>query len=343
MKKTFVIIMFIVCVNAYPFNFFELFDASSFHYKLDSFMGTDYYPYQDDKINSYLEKNIFTAGWNFKIQENVNIWFDLTYRKRLFEEQLELESTGIVYHKNNWDFIYKYDQLEIGNRSEIFNKNLYSTYYDKPVVEDYKFRGLESIHYIGNFNLSGMLGGNSFNSAIGKFSLGYSNEDHDVDLYYLYCKRDRIFTYPMHAVGFEMISEISLLKIYNSLVYENLISNLTSRPSHERFVNLSEIILRPHTKVNFGTNFLYFIYDWETDEEWQSTTFIEFLLKETTSTILYKYWNAEMGFDREINMINSYKILPYWSVAANLSYFNPSIGEDYYIIGFQTKIEYEMD
>jgi len=343
MKKIFVITLFIVCVNAYPFNFIDFFDASSFHYKLDSFMGTDYYPYGDDIQNSYQEKNIFTAGWNFKAQENVNIWFDLTYRKRLFEEQLELESTGIVYHKDNWDFIYKYDQLEIGNRSEIFNKNLYSPYYDKPIAEDYRFRGLESIRYIRNFNLSLMLGGNSFNSAIGKFALGYSNEEHNFDLYYLFCKRDRIYTYPMHTVGFELVSKMNFLKIYNSLVYENLISNLTTKPSHERFVDLSEIILQPYSNVNIGANLLYTIYDWNSDEEWQSTLFFELLFKETTNTISYMYWNAEIGFNREINIINSLKILPYWSVATNLSYFNPSIGDNYYIIGFQTKIEYEMD
>ena len=343
MKKIFVIILFIVCVNAYSINFIDFFDASSFHYKLESFLGTDYYPYLYENKNTYLEKNVFTAGWNFKIQENVNIWFDLTYRKRLFAEQLELESTGIVYHKDNWDFIYKYDQLEIGNRSEIFNNNLYSPYYDKPVAEDYNFSGLESIRYFGDFNLSLLLGGNSFNSAIGKVSLGYSNENHDIDIYYLYCKRDRMFTYPMHAAGFELISEINILKIYNSLVYENLISNLTGKPSHERFVDLSEMIFRIHPNINIGVNFLYTIFDWNTDEEWQSTSFFELLFKKTTNTISYMYWNADIGFNREINMINSYRILPYWSVAANLSYFNPSIGDDYYVLGFQTKIKYEMD
>ena len=343
MKKYMVIILFIICVNIYSFNFIEFFDASSFHYQFCSFLGTDYHPYQDDNQNSYLEKNIFKAGWNFKIEDNVNIWFDLTYRKVLFSEQLELESTGIVFHKNNWDFVYKFDQLEIGNGSEIFIKNLYSSYYDKPVIEDYKFRGFESIRYFGNFNLSGMVGGNSFNSAIGKFSLGYSNTNHHFDLYYLYCKRDRIFNYPMHATGFELTAKLGKFKIYNSSVYENLTSTNSARPSHEKFVDLSEIIFRPHSNINIGTNYLYTIYDWDTDKEWQSTSFIEFVLGKTTNTILYKYWNSEMGFDREINLINSYNILPYWSLASNFSYFNPSLGDDYYIIGFQTIIEYEMD
>ena len=342
MKKNIVIFLFIICVNIHSFNFIEFFDASSFHYQFCSFLGTDYHPYQDESQNNYLEKNIFKAGWNFKIEENVNIWFDLTYRKRLFSEQLELESTGIIYHKNNWDFIFKSDQLEIGNESEIFIKNQYSSYYDKPIIEDYKFRGFESKGYFGNFNISGMVGGNSFNSAIGKFSLGYSNTDHIFDIYYLYCKRDRIFTYPMHAFGFEILSEINIFQIYNSLVYENMISNLPYHPSHERFVDLSEIIFRPHSNVNLGANFLYTIFDWDTDEEWQLTSFLELIFGETTNTLSYKYWNAGIGFDREINLINSYNILPYWSLASNLSYFNPSIGDDYFIIGFQTKIEYEI-
>lgn len=343
MKKTFVIVLFIISINAYSFNFIEFFDASSFHYQFDSFIGTDYYPYQENNQNSYLEKNIFKAGWNFKIQDNVDIWFDLTYRKRLFNELLELESTGIKYHRNNWDIIYRSNQLEIGKKSEIFNKNIYSTYYDKPVIEDYKFRGLEAIRYLGNFNFSGMIGGNSFNSAIGKFALGYSNAIHDLDIYYLFCKRDRFFNYPMHAIGFEAIHDTNIFRIYNSFVYESLSSNLPSNPSHERYVDLSELSIRLHPKLNIGTNFLYSTIDWDTDEEWQSTSFIELIFKKTTNTISYKYWNVEMGFDREINLINSYDILPYWTIATNLSYFNPSIDDDYYILGFQTKIKYEMD
>ena len=188
-----------------------------------------------------------------------------------------------------------------------------------------------------------MVGGNSFNSAIGKFTLGYSNAIHDLDIYYLFCKRDRKFTYPMHAIGFEMLNEFDLFTLYNSLAYEKMNSNLPVSPSRERFIDLSEIIFHPHSNVVLGANILYTIFDWDTDEEWQSTSFIELIFKKTTNTISYKYWNAEMGFDREINLINSYDILPFWTIATNLSYFNPSIGDDYYILGFQTKIKYEME
>jgi len=306
-------------------------------------MGTEYNPQQKNSLNSYLEKDIFIAGWNFKIQENVNIWFDLSFRKSLFTEQLQLESTGISYRINNWNFIYRSNQLEIGVKSEIFNKNLNSANYDRPVLEDYKFRGIEVIREMGNFNFSVMTGGNSFNSAIGKVALGYSNITHNFDLFYLYCKHDRIYTYPMHAVGFELISELTPVRFYNSLVYENLISKNEVRKSCERFVNLSEMIIHPVRNFNVGMNFLYTIFDWNDEKEWESTSFAELIIRKSTNTISYKYWNSDMGFYREINLINSYNILPYWSLASNISYISPSIGNDYYIFGFQTIIEYEMD
>ena len=343
MRKTFIFIIFSFCIYAHSFNFIEFFDASSFHYKFDSFLGTDYFPHQDDNISSYQEKNIFKAGWNFKVQDNVNIWFDLTYRKRIFNEQLELESTGIAYNVNNWDFIFRSDQLKIGDRSKIFEKNVFSSLYDIPVIEEYNFMGFESIRHFGNYNISGMVGGNSFNSAIGKLNIGYSNEKHDIDVYYLFVKRDRIFTYPMHAIVLETHTNLDKVFIYNSLAYESMISNLTNHPSRERFVDLSEIIFYLHPNFNIGTNFLYTIFEWEVDEEWSSTSFIEWLIWKTSNTISYKYWNADIGFNREINIINSVNILQYWSLATNFSYNNPSIGDDYFILGFQTKIEYEMD
>ena len=343
MKKTFIFIIFSCYIYAYSFNFIEFFDASSFHYKFDTFIGTDYFPHQDNYQNNYQEPNIFTAGWNFKVQDNVNIWFDLTYRKRLFNEQLELESTGIAYNVNNWDFIFRSDRIEIGDRSKIFEKNVFSSFYDIPVIEDYKLRCFETIKYLGSFNISGIVGGNFFNSAIGKLNLGYSNKNHNIDVYYLFVKRDRIFTYPMHALGLETHTDLDKVFIYNSIAYENMISNLTNHPSRERFVDLSEIIFYLHPNINIGTNLLYTIFDWEVEEEWQSTSFFELIFAKFSNTVSYKYWNAEIGFNREINLLNSVNILPYWSLATNLSYNNPSIGDDYYIIGFQTKIEYEMD
>jgi hypothetical protein len=338
-----IIIFSLFCLKAHSINNIDFFDTSSFHYKFDSYMGTDYYPTHNKKFKSYLEKSIFSAGLNFKIHETVNIWFDLSYRKRLFTDQLELESTGIILHKKNWNFIYKIDKIEIGNRSEIFHRNIYSTYYENPVVEDYKFQGFEVVRYFGNFSASGMIGGNSFNSLIGKAALGYSMSNHDGFLYYLFCKRDREFNYPMHAIGFEMLSELKIFKIYNSIVYEILISTLTNRPSQEKILNLTEIIYNPSSIISIGTNFLYSVYDNNTDEEWQSTSFIELITQNVTNTVSYKYWDSEMGFIREINLITSFSLLQYWTIAANISYFNPSIGDDYYHIGMQTKIEYEMD
>jgi len=343
LKKIFILVLFFISVHIYSFNFIEFFDASSFHYQFDSFIGTDYYPHQDNNQNRYREKSIFTAGWDFKVQDDVNIWFDLSYKKRLFDEELDLESTGIAYRKKNWTLIYKSDQLEIGNKSEIFSKNLNLYYYDNPVIEDYKFRGLEITHYLNNFYLTGILGGNSFNSAIGNLNFGYSSDNHKLDLYYLYVKRDRFFNYPMHAFGFEMISDINFFRFYNSLVYERLESNLPNDPSHERLVDLSELIFRLHPNINIGTNFLYSTLDWDKNKEWQSASFFELKIGKTINTVTYQYWNSDIGFNREINLINSYNILQYWSLGTNLSFFNPSLGDDYFVIGFQTKIEYEMD
>ena len=148
---------------------------------------------------------------------------------------------------------------------------------------------------------------------------------------------------PMNAFGFEFIQDFNFLRIYNSVVYEYLHSYDFTHNTRERFANLSEIVIHPSDAFNFGSSFLYTIFDWETREEWQSQSFLEIRYNKFTNYAAYRYWESDIGFDREINIINSYQLLPQWSVGTNFSYFNPSIGTDYYLLGFQVQIDHEID
>jgi len=343
MKKLFILFFTTLWVSSYAVNFIELFDASSFHYKLDSFLGTDYFPSQVDNSNSYQEKFIFEAGWKFTLSDEAKIWFDLSYNKQLLNDQIELKSTGISLIKNDWEFIFKSSQLEIGKKSEIFNRNLFSPYFEVPIIADYKFRGLETIYVKNNISISAMAGGNPFNSAIGKLNLNFSNHTNSFDVYYLYCKRDRFFTYPTHTAGFEYTLDTNILNIYSSTAYDKMNSNLMFHPSKERFITLNEATINPFNNFYFGSNILYTVFDWKENEEWISTTFVELKFSKTSNFFSFQYWDHDIGYNRELNLISTYKILDYWSVAANISYFNPSIGNDYYVFGVQTRINYEMD
>ena len=343
MKKNLIFISLFFCLRIYAFNFLEYFDASSYHYKLNSYIGSDYFPDRDENEFSYLEKINLEIGCKYIIQQNSSIWMDLSYRYDLFDKKILIERTGISTTRRNWEFIYKFDKIEIGRYSEILNRNVYGIHFDKGVIEDYRFNGLQINKEKNNFIISGKIGGNNFNSSLGMFSVDYSNDNGNFEFYYLYCGRDRLLNMPMHAFGSEFIQDFGFMSIYNSAVYEYMHAYDFTHNTRERFANLSELVIHPFDALNFGSCFLYTIFDWETNEEWQSQSFLELKYNKFTNYASYRYWESDIGFDREVNIINSYNILPQWSVATNLSYFNPSIGTDYYLIGFQVQIDYEID
>jgi hypothetical protein len=314
MKKNLIFISLFFCLRIYAFNFLEYFDASSYHYKLNSYIGSDYFPDLDENEFSYLEKINLEIGCKYIIQQNSSIWMDLSYRND-----------------------------EIGRYSEILNRNVYGIHFDKGVIEDYRFNGLQINKEKNNFIISGKIGGNNFNSSLGMFSVDYSNDNGNFEFYYLYCGRDRLLNMPMHAFGSEFIQDFGFMSIYNSAVYEYMHAYDFTHNTRKRFANLSEIIIQPSGILSFGSSFLYTVFDWETDKKWQSQSFLELKYNNFTNYASYRYWESDIGFDREVNIINSYNILPQWSVATNLSYFNPSIGTDYYLIGFQVQINYEID
>jgi hypothetical protein len=207
-------------------------------------------------------------------------------------------------------------------------------------VEDYSFHGIETRYTFGDYRFSGSVGGNTFNSAMGKLSVTYLFGKSVVDLYYFFCKRDREFTYPMHAVGFEIMIDQRWLTFYSSGGYEKLVSNLNNRPSHEKLITLSEIIFYPYRDVNFGVNFLSNTYDWEDESEWQLTSLLRIKTGDFSQTLSWRYWNAEIGFDREINLTSSIDFFSWWSLGSYLSYSNSVYGTDYYVGGFQTRIQF---
>ena len=343
MKIILIFISLFFCFRIYGFNFLEYFDNRSYHYTLNSYIGSDYFPDRDENEFSYLEKINFEIGCKYIIQQNSSIWMDLSYRNDLFDKKVILERTGISTIRGSWEFIYKFDKIEIGRCSYILNRNVYGIYFDKGVIEDYRFNGFQINKEINNFIISGKVGGNNFNSSLGMVSVNYSNDKGNFELYYLYCGRDRLLNMPMHAFGSEFIQDFGFMSFYNSAVYEYMHAYDFTHNTRERFASLSEIIIQPSGILSFGSCFLYKIFDWETDEKWQSQSFLELKSNKFTNHASYRYWESDIGFDREVNIINAYQILPVWSVTANLSYFNPSIGTDYYLIGFQVQIDYEID
>ena len=190
--------------------------------------------------------------------------------------------------------------------------------------------------------ISGKVGGNNFNSSLGMLSFDFSNDKGNFELYYLYCGRDRLLNLPMHAFGSEFFQDFGFISIYNSSVYEYMHAYDFTNITRERFANLSEIIIQPTSSFCFGSNYLYTIFDWKTKEDWQFQSFLEIKNNKFTNYVSYRYWESDLGFDREVNIINAYNILPFWSIATNLSYFSPSIGTDYYLIGFQVQIDHEI-
>ncbi len=343
MKKILVFISLFFCLRIYAFNFLEYFDACSYHYTLNSYIGSDYFPDRDENEFSYQEKINFEIGCKYIIQQNSSLWMDLSYRNDLFDKKIIIERTGISTTRGSWEFIYKFDKIEIGRYSEILNRNVYGIYFDKGVIEDYRFNGLQINKNINSLVISGKIGGNNFNTSLGMLSVDYSNDNGYFEFYYLYCGRDRLLNMPLHAFGCEFIQDFGFMSIYNSAVYEYLHAYDFTHNTRKRFADLSELVIQLSDALSFGSCFLYKIFDWETKEKWQSQSFLKLKSNNFTNYASYRYWESDIGFDREVNIINSYNILPQWSVATNLSYFNPSIGTDYYLIGFQVQINYEID
>ncbi len=343
MKKYFIFVSLFFCLRIYAFNFLEYFDARSYHYTLNSYIGSDYFPDRDENEFSYLEKINIEIGCEYIIQQNSSLWMDLNYRNDLFDKKIILERTGISTIRGSWEFIYKFDRIEIGRDSEILNRNVYGIYFNKGVIEDYRFNGLQINKNVNSLVISGKIGGNNFNTSVGMFSVDYSNDNGNFEIYYLYCGRDRLLNMPMHAFGCEFNKDFGFMRIYNSAVYEYMHAYDFTHNTRERFADLSELVIHPSDALSFGSCFLYTVFDWETDKKWLSQSFLEIRYNNFTHYVSYRYWEEDIGFNREINIINSYNILPQWSVAANLSYFNPSIGTNYYLIGFQVQIDYEID
>ncbi len=338
-----VCIFLFLCLRIYAFTLLDYIDDRSYHYTLNSYLGSDYFPDRDEKVFSYLERINFEIGCKYIIQQNSSIWLDLSYRNDLFDKKVTLERTGISSTSGNWEFIYKFDRIEIGKCSYILNRNVYGIHFDEGVIGDYRFNGFQINKEINNFIISGKVGGNNFNSSLGMLAVDFSNNSGDFEFYYLYCGRDRLLNLPMHAFGSEFIQDFGFMSIYNSAVYEYMHAYDFTHNTRERLANLSEIIIQPTDSFSFGSSFLYTIFDWETKEEWQSQSFLELKNNKYTNYASYRYWESDIGFDREVNIINAYQVLPQWSIATNLSYFNPSIGTDYYLIGFQVQIDYEID
>ncbi|MCD4797108.1 MAG: hypothetical protein K8R49_08075 [Candidatus Cloacimonetes bacterium] len=344
MKKLYCFLFFIIfSINLSSLNLIDLLDSPKFHYSLNSFVGTNYYPDRISNTFRYFDKHRFKAGWNFQADDNIEFWFEFSHENELFDKKIILEKTGISYIKNNWEIKYLIDNIEYGKSSQIFQQSVNDKYFDEPLITDYRFNGAEVIFKKSALSFSTRCGGNNFNSSIFNSSFVFRKDNYKYELFYLYAGRDKDYNLKMHSGGLEFFHKFGSFSIYGADTYKKSLKESNHHSGHEDIISLTELIFVLNENLQLGSNFLYENLDWGEKETWQNQSFIKYKVKHFESILSYRYNKTDLFEVGEIALIPSFRISENWLLGGFASYIDYTSGNDYYIIGIQTKINYETD
>ncbi|MCK4653368.1 MAG: hypothetical protein KAU01_02865 [Candidatus Cloacimonetes bacterium] len=345
MKKLYCFLFFIILsINLTSSNLTDYLDSSKFYYSLNSFVGSDYYPVRISNTFRYFDKHIFKTGWSFKADDNIEFWFELSCENELFDKKIILEKTGISYNKNNWNIKYLIDNIEYGKSSQIFQQSVNNKYFDEPTITNYRFNGAEVTFNKKNvLSFSARCGGNDFNTSIFNTSFIYRNNNYKYELFYLYTGRDKDYNLKMHSGGVEFFHKFGSFSVYGADTYQKSLKE-SNHNGHEEILSLIELIFNLNENLQLGTNFLYENLDWGKEETWQNQSFIKCKIKHFKSILSYRYNKTDLFEVGEIALIPSFRISEKWLFGGFASYLNFNLNnDDYYIIGIQTKFNYETD
>ncbi|MBN2460833.1 MAG: hypothetical protein JXB60_04440 [Candidatus Cloacimonetes bacterium] len=311
------------------------------NYRLDSFVGSEYYPEKSYHDFVYCDKLILGIRGDLHLNTRTDFWLELRHDNVMFDKEIIIYRTGVSQHCSDFVFSYKLDRLEFGKGSEIFQKNINNVFFDRAVLTEYRFDGAECAYQTGNFCLNVNIGGNSYNTSIVNGNISHHDQLHEYRIFYLYVSRSSEFNEKTHITGAEFNQKIKNLDFYDALIYQYV-------PSLElkEFRNLTELNLKLSPTWRAGTNFLYTDYSNIKNRNWQITSYLSLKYKLFSQTLLFRYhdmneFSADY-IDREYNFIAQLNFHNLFSVGANLSYFFSSYDE-FYLLGIQANASFQID
>jgi|GEM_PF-6425753 len=322
-------------------NLYAEYHSYNFHYQWASFYGTEFFPDQDYKKYNYFDINVFTAGMNFRIDHKSLLWLDLKINDKLFDKELLLDKTGISYTNKNLTFAYKYDRLQYGSGSYIYNISVKDRFYDVGVLEDYRYQGIVINLNFPFLKFESKLAANNYHTAIFDNSMVYYDDNKIIKLFTIFVPRDYEYNDINFSSGLEINYKLKFIDFYGAYVYKIILD----KNRDDRFKLLNEIILNFSEDLSVGSNL--FMKGFKKMQNWQIQSFLRIKTGPINNYLIYRYHNmaefTDSYFNREINVLHIYSISEVFGVGLNMSYLSPSFDDPYLQLGIQAKINYETN
>lgn len=342
-KALFIFILFFIYLNLLSINPDDCFHKDNFYYKMNSFIGADYFPGRSYNYINYLDGYDFFTGWKYNINSDIKVWVDFTFSDKIFEKEILLHKTGISYCKKDFMISFKIDKLKYGHNSVIYNLQVKDRFYDFGVLEDYNYNGVEVEFSNAEFQIKTLVAAHSFHSLISSIAVKYSNERFNTEIYYLLVRRNEEYNVINHSFGIEVSVKLPKLIFYQSAVYQYLPTYFKG----DKLKSLSEMIYSPNIYFSIGTNVFLEFFGQENFQNWQSQTFLKLAKSKFVNYIFYRFNRSEEFTtdytNTEYSLLSLYKFTESFSLGINYSYFIPDFDQDYHQIGFQIEFNYEKD
>ncbi len=320
-----------------------MFDRDNFYFQLNSFIGFDHFPDREYKTTNYFDRNVFFAGWKYRLRQNSKFWFDLTYNDKFYAREILLNRLGVSYEISDFIFSAKYDDLKYGAESQIYALQVKDRFYDLGVIENYQFNGGEIIFHKKKYAVKGLLAGNSFHYLIGNLELNWKHKNLKAKIYYLFVGRNEEYNTKNHSFGIETKFEIPYLTFYQSFVYQYL----PNREKGDKIKTLWEIIVRPIQYFEFGSNLFLESFELSQKQNSQSQSFLKFKLASLENYFFYRYNKIEEFSSDYLNIeysfLHLYPFSKHFMMGINASLFTPDFDDNYYEIGLQVNFSYEKN
>lgn len=321
----------------------KVFQQDNFYYKMNSFIGTDYFPERNYKSVNYFDRYSFYAGWKYSINQNLDVWLDLTFNDKFYEKEILLHKTGISYQRNNFLFSYKIDKIQYGENSKTHNIQVKDRFYDFGVIENYRYNGVEISFSKDNLQILTNIAANDFHFIIVNASIKYTNDSFITEAFYLYIGRNEEYNERNHSFGIETSVNFSKFSLYQSAVYQYL----PSYTKGDKIKSLFEVTFSPFNFFSSGTSIFGESFSQEDILNWQSQSYLNFNFFNFKNYILYRINKSEEFTTNytniEYSLLSLYNFTDSFSLGLNYSFFTPDFDQDYHQIGFQIEFNYEKD
>ncbi len=331
------ILLFIQCLGTVP--------SPDIHISINSFIGTDYLPDLAEKEFSYFERLYYKIGGNLQIYDTGAITLDFMNQGSANKQSLMIDRFFFTHSFPKIIATLGYDVIEIGKSSEIFSLNVKNAYFDTPLFADYHYSGFKLVYALPKFQLKGSIGGNQFNSAIYLTSLSYTAKKINLGLHYLFTGRSNEQNLATSSITEEFELKTDLFRFYQAanIILTKKVTNYSWK-SRDILNFFGEFFINITSNLRTGTNLLYnYNYEPTEDISWQSQSFLKASIKEFSIIPQFRYYHTDAYLNREMQILLSINIYKLAWIGASASYFNPSIGSDYYQLGFKINFKYESD